>query len=54
MVNGFTLEVEALSQSGLPQGSPLAPIVFLFFNADLVQMAIQEGASMAFVDNYTA
>ena len=54
VVNGFTSEVEDLPQSGLPQGSPLAPILFLFFNADLVQMAIKEGASMAFVDDYTA
>jgi ribonuclease HI len=54
VVNGFTSEVEDLPQSGLPQGSPLAPILFLFFNADLVQMAIREGASMAFVDDYTA
>ena len=54
VVNGFTSEVEDLPQSGLPQGSPLAPILFLFFNADLVQMAIREGASIAFVDDYTA
>jgi len=54
VVNGFTSEVEDLPQSGLPQGSPLAPILFLFFNADLVQMAIKEGASMAYVDDYTA
>ena len=54
VVNGFTSEVEDLPQSGLPQGSPLAPILFLFFNADLVQASIKEGASMAFVDDYTA
>lgn len=54
VVNGFTSEVEDLPQSGLPQGSPLALILFLFFNADLVQMAIRKGASMAFVDDYTA
>jgi hypothetical protein len=54
VVSGFTSEVEDLPQSGLPQGPPLAPMVFLFSNADLVQMAIQEGASVAFVDDYTA
>lgn len=37
MVNDFTSEVENLPQSGPPQRSPLAPILFPFFNADLVQ-----------------
>jgi ribonuclease HI len=54
MVNGFTSEVEDLPQAGLPQGSPLAPILFLFFNANLVQHKVREGGSMAFVDDYTA
>ena len=54
MVNGFTSDVEELPQAGLPQGSPLAPILFLFFNANLVQHKIREGGSMAFVDDYTA
>ena len=53
-VNGFTSEVCELPQSGLPQGSPLAPILFLFFNADLVQTKFRNGNSMAFVDDYTA
>jgi Reverse transcriptase (RNA-dependent DNA polymerase) len=39
----------------LPQGSPLSPVLFLFFNADLVQHRIDSsGGSMAFVDDYTA
>jgi hypothetical protein len=29
----------------------LAPILFLFFNADLVQSAPRNGSSMAFVDD---
>lgn len=49
MVNGLTSNVE-----DLPQGSPLAPILFLFFNANLVQLKIRNGSSMAFVDDYTA
>ena len=53
IVNGYTSKVEDLPQLGLPQGLLLAPILFLFFNADLVQMAIKEGASMAFVNDYT-
>lgn len=37
VVNGRTSELSGLEQAGLPQGSPLSPILVLFFNADLVQ-----------------
>jgi len=45
----------AASTAGLPQGSPLSPILFLFFNADLVQSAINDrGGAIAFMDDYPA
>ena len=54
-VNGYTSERKALLQPGLPQGSPLSPILFLFFKADLVQRTLDgNGGAMAFVDDYTA
>ena len=55
LVNGHCSESRELQQAGLPQGSPLLPILFLFFNADLVQRKLdQNGGSIAFVDDYTA
>jgi hypothetical protein len=54
MVNDFKSEVENLPQSGSPQRSPLAPILFPFFNADLVQSQIRDGKSTIFIDDYTA
>lgn len=55
VVNGLASGLTELEQAGLPQGSPLSPILFLFFNADLVQQQIdQNGGSIAFVDDYTA
>ncbi|KJZ68272.1 hypothetical protein HIM_12337 [Hirsutella minnesotensis 3608] len=55
VVNGYTSEQRELPQAGLPQGSPLSPILFLFFNAGLVQRRIKaESASIAFVDDYSA
>jgi ribonuclease HI len=54
-VNGQASEMRELLQAGLPQGSPLSPILFLFFNADLVQRRIDTyGGAIAFVDDFTA
>ena len=54
LVNGYSSPQEKLPQAGLPQGSPLSPILFLFFNADLVQQKIDgKGGSIVFVDDYT-
>ncbi|KJZ68963.1 hypothetical protein HIM_11648 [Hirsutella minnesotensis 3608] len=51
----YTSEQRELPQAGLPQGSPLSPILFLFFNADPVQRRIKaESGSIAFVDDYSA
>ncbi|KAK6222522.1 hypothetical protein QIS74_04224 [Colletotrichum tabaci] len=53
--NGYGSEERDLPQAGLPQGSPLSPVLFLFFNADLVQHRIgADGGAIAFVDDYTA
>lgn len=39
-VNGGKSKITALDQEGLPQSLPLSPIVYLFFNSDLVQGVI--------------
>jgi hypothetical protein len=55
VVNGYTSERRDLPQAGLLQGSPLSLVLFLFFNADLVQRKIDtKGGSIAFIDDYSA
>jgi len=55
VVNGYKTEQMPLQQAGLPQGSPLSPILFLFFKADLVKHKLSSsGGSIAFVDDYSA
>ena len=54
-VNGHNSATMDLLHPGLPQGSPLSPILFLFFNADLVTNVINKHqGAMAFVDDYSA
>jgi hypothetical protein len=43
---GQMSETQSLPQAGLPQGSPLSQILFLFFNADLVHLPVER-----FIDN---
>ena len=54
-MNGEELKQAELFQAGLPQDSPLLPILFLFFNTNLLQGGYNgRHGSIAFVDDYTA
>ncbi|KIW21981.1 uncharacterized protein PV07_12620 [Cladophialophora immunda] len=54
-VNGQSSEVRGLPQAGLLEDSPLSPVPFLIFNANLVQRHIDSnGGAIAFVDDFTA
>ena len=53
-VNGYTSLPQLLEHSGLPQGSPLSPLLVLFFNVDLVKSVINKNrGAIAFVDDYS-
>src|ERR1700712_2277321 len=49
----FETEVKPLENAGLAQGSPLSPILFAFFNSDLVNQPVNyKGGSSASIDDY--
>ncbi|GAA3296697.1 hypothetical protein GCM10020218_080510 [Dactylosporangium vinaceum] len=49
----FRTDTEPLVNAGLAQGSPLSPILFAFFNADLVDQPVDShGGASAFIDDY--
>lgn len=45
-VDGFTSRDYAIG-TGIPQGSPLSPILYLFYNADLIDVCNQEPNTMS-------
>ena len=54
VLNRHKLNIEELLFPGIPQGSPLSLILFLFYKADLVERQIFNiKGAVAFVNNYT-
>lgn len=55
MVGDYQSLVQDIEHAGIPQGSPLSPILYVFSNANLVEGAInQHEGSIGFIDDYNA
>ena len=39
------------TNAGVPQGSPISPILYLFYNADLLDIPGTRGSSLGFIDD---
>lgn len=55
VVGKYTSEERLIEHAGLPQGSPLSPICFDYYNANLVEGPIDgKRGSLGFIDDYSA
>jgi hypothetical protein len=51
--DGSSTNVETISSAGLPQGSPVSPILFDFYNSVLINQPVTfHGGASAFIDDY--
>jgi hypothetical protein len=42
-VGGYESEAMEIEYAGIPQGSPLLPLLYIFYNADLIKRKIDSG-----------
>lgn len=55
VVGRYTSKEAHIAHAGIPQGSPLSPILYIFYNANLVEGTIgPDGGSLGFVNDFTA
>lgn len=55
VVGRYESPIQDICFAGIPQGSPLSPILYVFYNADLVDMDINKsGGAIGFVDDFNA
>jgi hypothetical protein len=51
----FESETLPIAQAGIPHGSPLSPILYIFYNANLVEQPIHKTqGALGFADDYSA
>jgi len=55
VVGDFESPVQDIAHAGIPQGSPLSTLLYVFYNANLVQGRFEKsGGSIGFIDDYSA
>jgi hypothetical protein len=55
MIGKYESEVKRIDFLGIPQRSPLSPLLYIWYNADLVDRKIDtEGGAIGFVDDFNA
>ena len=55
VVGKYESEVKEIDFPGIPQGSPLSPLLYIWYNADLVDRKIDtKGGALGFIDDFNA
>jgi hypothetical protein len=55
VVGDYKSPVQYIEHAGIPRGSPLSPILYVFYNANLVQGHVKKsGGFIGFIDDYNA
>lgn len=55
VVGKFESEEKTIDFPGIPQGSPLSPLLYIWYNADLVDRKIDtKGGALGFIDDFNA
>lgn len=55
MVGDHVSDRSPIAHAGIPQGSPISPILYCFYNANLVESRIsKKGGPLGFIDDFTA
>jgi hypothetical protein len=55
VVGDYEASISEIEHVGIPQGSPLSPILYVFYNANLVHGRINKSeGSIGFIDDYNA
>ena len=55
VMGDYESPVQDIEHAGISQGSPLSPILYVFYNANLMQGHINKsGGSIGFIDDYSA
>ena len=53
-LEAFESERQPIAQAGIPQGSPLSPILYIFYNANLIGQPVDKTkGALGFVDDYS-
>ena len=55
VVGKYTSALTTIGHAGIPQGSPLSPMLYVFYNANLVEGQMGTyGGSIGFIDDFMA
>jgi len=54
-LGSFTSSISQIRHASIPQGLPMSPILYIFYNANLIDLDLsKKGSTIGFIDDFTA